>query len=319
MPKFGTKIRSLGAALAGLLLTLVAWSQDAGVVRGVSADIAAATIEVKGILISPRSQSALINGQILRVGDTVAGAEIVAIDQREVRLRAGTRETGVPVGALRPMSALNWLPVTPMIDDTIDDTAVLQAAVSAASPAEPESELATDLPQRHAVSPGETLSEIAEAYLVPGVRRYQLMVALFEANPHAFRGNINLMRAGVELDIPDVDALVKTPAKTAMAKVMEQTDRWRSERPLQPVEAPAEVAGTYGPVSSGETLSLIAHRLSNNSHEAQGLMSALYRANPHAFGDSIHMLREGAVLQIPQPLENDMLPPDTVVAHAPPF
>ncbi len=101
---------------------------------------------------------------------------------------------------------------------------------------------------------------------------------------------------------------------------MEHTDRWRNERPRQLQKAQPVVAETYGPVSSGETLSLIAYRLSSKGGDAEALMSALYDANPHAFGDSMNMLREGAVLQIPDPLDSDGPTTEAgiVVAHVSP-
>ena len=303
-------VRSLAAGLAGLLLALVAWAQDGSVVAG--APDQATRIEVKGVLIGPRSQSALIYGRVLRVGDYVGGVEIVAIDQREVRLRTENRETGVVVGTSQSMDTLYWSPAT----SAQIETAESQIATVMDVPKEPAP--SQDMPRRHAVGAGETLSEIAEAYLVPGVRRYQLMVALFEANPHAFRGNINRLRAGVVLDIPDTQALANLSPESAMAKVMEHTDRWRSERPRQPKKSQPVVADTYGPVSSGETLSLIAQRLSQNGGDARTMMAAIYRINPHAFGDSMNMLREGAVLQIPGPFDGVPPAPGTVVAHLSP-
>lgn len=309
MAHYGKTVRSLAAGLAGFLLTLVAWAQDGSVIKGAGAR--AATIEVKGILISPRSRSVLINGQVLRVGDQIGVVEIVAIDHREVRLRIGNREAGVPIGAAQSMDNLDWsTSVSEMIEPT-------QRPLATAMEEPQEPILSKDLPRRHAVDPGETLSEIAEAYLVPGVRRYQLMVALFEANPHAFHGNINRMRAGVVLDIPDMESLTSLSPKTAMATVMEHTDRWRSEHPRQSTPIQAAVAETYGPVTSGETLSGIAHRLSRNSSDPEALMSALYRENPHAFGESMNMLREGAVLHIPGQFDIDNQPynADTVVAQ----
>jgi len=309
MAHYGKTVRSVTAGLAGFLLTLVAWAQDGSVIDGPGAG--AATIEVKGILISPRSRSALINGRLLRVGDQIGDVEIVAIDHREVRLRTGNREAGVPIGAVQSMSNLYWTSSEPeMIEPTQRQVATVVEAPQEPTPSK-------DLPRRHAVDPGETLSEIAEAYLVPGVRRYQLMVALFEANPHAFHGNINRMRAGVVLDIPDMESLTSLSLKTAMATVMEHTDRWRSEHPRQSTPIKAAVAKTYGPVTSGETLSGIAHRLSRNSSDPEALMSALYRENPHAFGENMNILREGAVLQIPGQFDIDNRPYEaaTVVAQ----
>lgn len=314
MAGYGKTIRSLAAGLAGLLLTLVAWAQDEGASSRANAHAAAATIEIKGVLISPRSRSVLINGRVLRLGDRIGDVEIVAIDHREVRLRAGPREAAVSVGTSWSMDQLAWSSALP----GLLEPAELQVATAMETYVEPTP--AEKEPRRHAVAPGETLSEIAEAYLEPGIKRYQLMVALFEANPHAFRGNINLMRSGVVLDIPAVDSLANVPPQVAMAKVMEQTDRWRSERPRQTKTEQPVLAGTYGPVSSGETLSLIAYRLSQNAGEARTLMSALYRANPHAFGNSMNMLREGTVLRIPDLIEFDDRPnrSGTVVAHLSP-
>jgi len=254
--------------------------------------------------------------------------EIIGIDHREVRLRDGSREAGVPVGASRSMDRLHWSPATPALTQPTEVQVATVVEVSPEPVHEPvqivtqeptqESTQSKDLPQQHAVRPGETLSEIAETYLVPGVRRYQLMVALFEANPQAFHGNINRMRAGVVLNIPGSESLVSTPSKLAMAKVMEQTDQWRSKRPRQTEAAQPVVADTYGPVSSGETLSLIAHRLLQNGGDTETLMSALYRANPHAFGNNMNMLREGAVLRIPDPFEGMPQETGTVVAHMSP-
>ncbi|MGI9260710.1 MAG: FimV/HubP family polar landmark protein, partial [Woeseiaceae bacterium] len=277
--------QSLAAGLAGFLLTCVVWAQDVRPVAdaraGLSTGESAVRIDVKGVLVSPRNRSVLINGRVFKVGDQIGGIEIAAIDQHEVRLRKGSRETGVSVGTSWSIDQLHWSPVTPDLTEPVES----QVAVVLEMPPEPIS--TKEFSRQHEVGSGETLSEIAESYLVPGVKRYQLMVALFEANPHAFNGNINRMRAGVVLNIPSTDSLAKLSPRTAMAKVMEQTDRWRSERPRQATRSEPVVADTYGPVSSGETLSLIAHRLSQEGGNAGAMMSALYRANPHAFGDNM--------------------------------
>ena len=291
--RYGKSFQSVAAGLAGFLLAIVAFGQDSGLSVDTGSGGQTAKIDVRGVLISSRSRSALINGQVLRIGDYLGDLEIVAIDRDQVRIRAASRETGVQVGTSTSMDNLYWSSAAPELAET-DQTAV-------ASIMENTSDLlpANESIRRHEVRPGETLSEIAETYLVPGVRRHQLMIALFEANPHAFHGNINRMRAGVVLDLPDIESLSGLSPKTAMAKIMEQTDRWRSEQPRKLAKPKPAMAKTYGPVSSGESLSLIAHRLLSEGGSARALMSALYQANPHAFGGSMDMLREGAVLQIP--------------------
>src|SRR5690606_22287109 len=59
-----------------------------------------------------------------------------------------------------------------------------------------------------AVRRGDTLFALAQANAVEGVSVYQMMVALLRANPQAFiEGNLNLVRAGATLAVPDAAAL----------------------------------------------------------------------------------------------------------------
>lgn len=58
------------------------------------------------------------------------------------------------------------------------------------------------------VSSGDTLYGIAQRHAVPGTDVYQMLMAIFEANPKAFiAGNMNLLRAGAVLNIPDADTV----------------------------------------------------------------------------------------------------------------
>jgi len=53
------------------------------------------------------------------------------------------------------------------------------------------------------------------------------MVAIFQTNPHAFDGNINVLRAGRTLRIPDAAAVSAIPASAAAAEVSRQYRLWR--------------------------------------------------------------------------------------------
>lgn len=56
----------------------------------------------------------------------------------------------------------------------------------------------------------------------------------------------------------------------------------------------------YGPVESGETLSIIAARLRRPPGVDLGqMMNVLFAENPHAFGGSMDLLLEGAMLSVP--------------------
>ncbi len=58
------------------------------------------------------------------------------------------------------------------------------------------------------VSSGDTLFGIAQRHAVAGADMYQMLLAIYEANPKAFiAGNMNLLRAGVDLMIPDADTI----------------------------------------------------------------------------------------------------------------
>src|SRR3546814_3208274 len=67
------------------------------------------------------------------------------------------------------------------------------------------------------------------------------MLALLRANPDAFiKGNINLVKAGAVLRIPDGSELSEYSAREARAIVHEQIGQWREMR--KAAEQPAAVA-----------------------------------------------------------------------------
>ncbi len=75
----------------------------------------------------------------------------------------------------------------------------------------------------------ETLWSIAqEVRPDAGISTNQMMMALFRANPDAFDGNINRMRAGARLRVPSRDEILGTSPAEATAEVRRQNTRWRS-------------------------------------------------------------------------------------------
>ena len=54
----------------------------------------------------------------------------------------------------------------------------------------------------------------------------QTMLAIFEANPGAFGGNINLLRAGAALRIPSADEIFRISRNNALAEVKRQNEAW---------------------------------------------------------------------------------------------
>jgi len=271
---------SMQALMSILLLPLVISSVFAEESRrGASADAdSAAHFQLKGILVSSSGRSILVNNSVAREGDRVAGVDILSIKAGEVRIAMGSQEQTVRVGF---STALEYRPSSARISKSYPDG------------------------RYGPVMRGETLSEIAERQVSGDITMNQMMVALFQANPQAFGGNINVLREGATLLIPDAVARNYPAPRTAAAEVARQMDAWRTDYE-QPIQLANKVDPTktvdpmsYGPVARGETLSDIAVRISRNGATMNEMMTALFHANPQAFSGNIDILHEGAVLRIP--------------------
>ncbi len=79
---------------------------------------------------------------------------------------------------------------------------------------------------------GDTLWEIARDHRPAGdVTINQMMMVLYRMNPEAFfRDNINALKAGAVLRLPELDDLRELPVTTALAQVRTQNQAWESYR-----------------------------------------------------------------------------------------
>lgn len=94
------------------------------------------------------------------------------------------------------------------------------------------------------VSTGDTLYGIAQRHAVPGTDIYQMLMAIFEANPKAFiAGNMNLLRAGADLNIPDADTVRAVDAAQARIIYQKHLSAFNQRRGLN--------AGKTAPLSAG--------------------------------------------------------------------
>lgn len=249
---------------------------------------AAKTLQLKGVLISELTRAALVDNQRVEEGDRIGGAEILAIDQSGILVLMGTTRMSIDVGG------------SFVADGVRSDT------IHVSRP---------DERRKHEVRFGETLSGIALRHLKDGVSLNQMMVALYASNPQAFGNNINTLHEGAVLHIPTHDDLHRQTPEAATVLVAQQTDRWRSvDEPTAMVAKPSS-AREYGPVEGGETLSAIAARVMQADVTMNQMMVALYERNPHAFNDNINLLREGAVLRIPDDNEVRRQTPETATAE----
>lgn len=94
------------------------------------------------------------------------------------------------------------------------------------------------------VHSGDTMFAIARRHRVDGVSIYQLMLALQRANPQAFiHQNINLVRAGASLAVPDVADMLSISDAEARRQFVAQTAAFERMRGRQAGRVPAVQGG----------------------------------------------------------------------------
>ncbi len=137
-----------------------------------------------------------------------------------------------------PAPAVDAMPAAPAPAVAQAPAASTPAAAvpAAAAPAAPRA--------AYEVRKGDTLGAIARQYLLPGVTLNQMLIAIFRANESAFiRGNINLVRSGRILNIPDADSLGTLDRAEANRLVRSHIEQWNEYRSrLAAVPTPAEGA-----------------------------------------------------------------------------
>lgn len=173
-----------------------------------------------------------------------AAAEAVADDPR-AGTDAAAPEEAMAVEAPPSAEAGEADPAAP-----VATPAPAPAAVAASAPA-PASVAAAPVAagEYGPVKEGDTLGEIAATLAGDGISREQAIVALFRANPQAFiANNLNLMRRGAVLRIPDRADIAALDRRESRALMREQIAAWRDmTRPApQPEAAVADAAAPVG-------------------------------------------------------------------------
>ena len=86
----------------------------------------------------------------------------------------------------------------------------------------------------------------------------QTMLAIYEANPGAFDGNVNRLRAGVTLRIPSADDVFRISRDDASTEIRRQHEEWRRAGPVDLSEMPPFVDGpVIGSVGIKPSLTLV--------------------------------------------------------------
>lgn len=105
-----------------------------------------------------------------------------------------------------------------------------QSAATTAAPAPRLSAPAVSKPAQHTTTPRDTLWEIAEKHR-NGASVQQTMLAIQALNPSAFvDGNINRLKTGQVLRLPDTVQSTALPQPQAIAEVRAQNEAWRQGR-----------------------------------------------------------------------------------------
>jgi FimV-like protein len=78
---------------------------------------------------------------------------------------------------------------------------------------------------------GDTLSELAVRLEIDGITLNQRMLAIYEANPDSFGGNLNVLYAGAMLRIPESAAWDRHSPEAALVEVVRQASVWAAARP----------------------------------------------------------------------------------------
>ncbi|WP_454830293.1 FimV/HubP family polar landmark protein [Pseudoxanthomonas wuyuanensis] len=184
-----------------------------------------------------REYSALVSapGTIAAAAQPIIDAPVAAPTDTIIR----TPETPVATSELPPEPVAEPAPPVPAVPVAPTVPAPVAAVAAAPSPATGE-----PAPVRR----GQTLSQIARDLRPPGYSLDQTMIALLRANPEAFiNGNINLLKQGAVLRMPQSEELAQLGAAEASALVRTQIAEWRQAR--RPIPQPAAIAGM--PASAG--------------------------------------------------------------------
>jgi len=80
------------------------------------------------------------------------------------------------------------------------------------------------------VKRGETLARIASKVKPEGVTLEQMLVGLYHANPDAFAGNMNFLKTGKILHVPEKENIAATGQSEALKEVRVETANWNAYR-----------------------------------------------------------------------------------------
>lgn len=151
----------------------------------------------------------------------------VALEQLQVTVAPGVNDTSRVI-RLSSGLASDQTVINVLLDVATDASRrAIQSSVIVAPP--PAIPVASD--QSLTVMRGDTLIGIANKFPVSGTSLYQMLWALFQANPSAFISqNMNLLKAGAALNIPDAATVRAVDPAFAKAQYLAQVQAFQRMR-----------------------------------------------------------------------------------------
>ena len=115
----------------------------------------------------------------------------------------------------------------------------------------PDGQVRQQVRQYGPTTPSDTFWSIAQKVRPdPSVSIYQVMAAIFEANPHAFSSNnYNSLERGMILLIPSKEVMQAIPLSMARARAEQDDKRWSSGKSVKDDDGRVETAKAPEPVS----------------------------------------------------------------------
>ena len=152
------------------------------------------------------------------------------------------------------------------------------------------------------VQEGETLLSLAERFRAPAVHPNQVLVAIFEANPRGFGGNMNGIYQGATLRIPEAVQARRLTVEEATAEAIRQLDEWLAELEAAPVSGQGEVAeSTPGTDQLQAELEGARQLLETRDGEVQALRADLEEARAAALAAEADAAEARAAVPPPPP------------------
>lgn len=136
-----------------------------------------------------------------------------------------TAEPVVPVAPVAPITPA--IPTAPAADDHGKPAAAARGAAAASTRSKRGEAAAGD---SYTVKRGDTLSKIAGQFSMEGVSVEQMLVALYNRNQESFDGNMNRLKAGKILTVPDREAAASVSTVEARKIVSAQVADFNAYR-----------------------------------------------------------------------------------------